>query len=104
MALDPDALSAGGDEGGGNSGAAWATIIQGLGQGLSSGLNAMGQAGASKKTKKEAKRQTLADMLNKALAREFDLNRFISSHGGEMAFNRGKALRSTANEFTKSMM
>ena len=84
--------------------ASYATAIKGLGEGFSSGMSALAKAGASKRSKKEANRETLAEMLNKALAREFDLNRFISTQGGENAFNRGKALRTTANEFTKSMM
>lgn len=87
-----------------NNSASWATIIQGLGEGLKGGINATAESGKSKLTKKEAKRRTLADMLNKALTRQFDIDHFMTNQGGEMAFNRASALRNTANEFTKSLM
>lgn len=89
---------------GGLSGADWLTLIQAGGEGLKSGLDALGRAGASRKSKKEAKRQTLADMYNKALARELEALKFESSQGGDLAFQRGKALKRTANEFTKSLV
>lgn len=96
--------SAGMNGGGGLSGADWLTLIQAGGEGLKSGLDALSRAGASRKSKKEAKRQTLADMYNKALAREMEALKFESSQGGDLDFQRGKALKRTANEFTKSLV
>lgn len=92
------------NSGGGLSNSDWLTLIAASGEGLKGGLDALSRAGASKKSKKEAKRQTLADMYNKALARELEALKFESSQGSDLAFQRGKAMKRAANEFTKSLI
>lgn len=66
----------------------------------------MGAGASDKKTKKEAKeskRQTLADMYNKALQREFDLHRFSQEQEGTNTARRAAALQEMANGFSRAL-
>lgn len=84
--------------------AALATVTAAALQGGGSALGGASQAKAMKKQAKETKRQTLADMYNKALQREFDLYRFGQEQGGTNTARRNAALQETANGFSRSLL
>ncbi len=83
---------------------ALAAITSAALQGLGSGFGGAAQAKAEKRKAKEMKRQTLADMYNKALQREFDLYRFGQEQGGANTARRAAALQETANGFSRSLL
>lgn len=56
-----------------------------------------------KRQAKESKRQTLADMYNKALQREMDLFKFNQEQGGTNTARRAAALQETSNGFTRAL-
>lgn len=83
--------------------AALATVTAAALQGGGSAMGGAASAKAQKKQAKETKRQTLADMYNKALQREFDLHRFGQEQSGTNTARRSAALQETANGFSRSL-
>lgn len=63
------------------------------------------QAGkkGSKRQAKESRRQTLADMYNKALQRELDVYKHNQEQGAGTAARRAAALQETASGFTRAL-
>lgn len=84
--------------------AALATVTAAALQGGGQAMGGASQAKAMKKQAKENKRQTLADMYNKALQREFDLYRFNQEQSGTNTARRNAALQETANGFSRSII
>lgn len=76
--------------------AALATVVAG---GVQGGMSASG----SKKTAKETKRQTLADMYNKALQRQMDQYKFAQENSGNNTARRAAALQETSNQFGRAL-
>ena len=83
--------------------AALATVTAGALQGGGSAMGGIAQGKATKRGAKETKRQTLADMYNKALQREFDLFRFEQEQGGNNTARRTAAMQEAANGFTRAL-
>lgn len=73
-------------------------------QGASSGMGAAASKKAAKRQAKEDKRATLADMYNKALAREMDMYKFYSEQGGLNAARRADLLQDAASGFRQSLL
>ncbi len=84
--------------------AALATVTAAALQGGGAAMGGAASAKAQKKQAKETKRQTLADMYNKALQREFDTYRFSQEQGGTNTARRNAALQETANGFSRSLI
>lgn len=84
--------------------AALATVTAASIQGAGSAMGGASSAKAEKKKAKEMKRQTLADMYNKALQREFDLFRHEQEMGGTNTARRAAALQEMANGFSRSLL
>lgn len=84
--------------------AALATVTAAAFQGGGAAMGGSAQGKAMKKQAKETKRQTLADMYNKALQREFDLYRFNQEQSGTNTARRNAALQETANGFSRSLL
>ena len=82
---------------------ALATLLAG---GLTAGATAAGGASSAKARKKEAKeskRQTLADMYNKALERQLSQSKFSQEQGGNTAARRASLLQEMASGFSKNL-
>lgn len=80
----------------------WAEIIKGAASGAKTALNSPYQA-SNKKDAKESKRRTLANMLNNALKRSFNLNKAKRSHKGDMADFKSQALQQAARGFSSAL-
>lgn len=90
-------------QGGGFSGGDWATVIQGVGQGASTGLQSAGQFQGTKEEAKELKRRTWADLLKNALRRDLAMYRADVGHQDEMSSMQGDALSQMARGFVDSL-
>ncbi len=86
---------------GGFSAGDWSTMISGA---LKGGSALFGGQGAANKYKaKEMRRQTLANLLNQALAREFDIYANTKDQELKQTTNKMGALRAAANNFIKTL-
>lgn len=81
----------------------WATILSGAGMGATSALQGMGANANSKMEAKEAKRRTLANLLNQALKRNQSLFRNGQEHGDDMNDFQSQALQQVARGFVESL-
>ena len=90
-------------KGGAAKAGAWAAIIQGVGEGVSTGLNAKAQAAQGKLSAKEKKRRTLSMMLNNAIKRKSELHESKESHGSEMAGTKAQSLQNAARGFVNAL-
>lgn len=72
-------------------------------QGASGAMGSASNAKAEKRKAKEMKRQTLADMYNKALGRELDLYKFTKENESTNTARRSAALQESANAFIRSL-
>lgn len=81
-----------------------AASIAAAAQGAGSGMGAAAQKKAAKRQAKETKRQTLADMYNKALQRELELFKSTSEQSGLNAARRASLLQDTASGFRQSLL
>lgn len=99
-------LAAGDDAGGGGgygSAQDWAQIISAGGQGAASGLQSMSANANSKMEAKEAKRRTLANLLNSALKRNRNLFRMGQEHSDDMNDFQSQALQQVARGFVDAL-
>jgi hypothetical protein len=83
--------------------AALATVAAGALQAGGSAMGGAANAKAAKKQAKEMKRQTLADMYNKALQRQLDYFKFNQEQEGTNTARRTAALQEMANGFTRAL-
>lgn len=81
----------------------WATIISGAGQAAGSAMQGASAYANSKKEAKEAKRRTLANLLNQAMKRNQGLFRVGQEHSDEMTDFKSQALQQVANGFVQSL-
>lgn len=77
----------------------YAEIIRGVSQGASSGLSGAARAAQTSREAKEVKRQTLANMLNKALRRQFGLFKANTDYKEDMNDYQSNALQQVARGF-----
>ena len=71
----------------------WSQIISGAGQGAGSAMQGASAYATSKREAKEAKRRTLANLLNFALKRDKNLFRMGQEHADEMNEYQSNALQ-----------
>lgn len=85
------------------SAADWSTIISGAGQGAGSAIQGAAAYANSKAEAKEAKRRTLANLLNQALKRNQGLHRVGQEHADEMNDFQTQAMQQVARGFVDAM-
>lgn len=81
----------------------FATLIQGAGQGAGSAMGGIAQNASSKAEAKEAKRRTLANLLNQALKRNQNLFRVGQEHADEMNDFQSQAMQQVARGFVEAL-
>ena len=81
----------------------WASIISGAGQGASQALQSASQYATSKQEAKEAKRRTLANMMNQAMKRNQNLFRVGQENSNDMNDFQSHALQVVARGFIESL-
>lgn len=81
----------------------WATVIQGVGEGTGSAMQGASAYAQSKKEAKEAKRRTLANLLNAALKRNQGLFRMGQEHSDDMSDFQTQAMQQVARGFAESL-
>lgn len=81
----------------------WSTVISGASQGAGAGMQGMAAAANSKATAKEAKRRTLANLLNQSLKRNQGLFKMGQEHSDEMNDFQSNAMKQMARGFVESL-
>lgn len=81
----------------------WAQIISGAGQGAGAAMQGAASYATSKSEAKEAKRRTLANLLNSALKRNQALFRVGQEHADEMNDFQSQAMQQVARGFVDAL-
>ena len=81
----------------------WASVIRGAGEGAGSAMQGASAYANSKMEAKEAKRRTLANMLNNALKRKQSLSRMGQEHSDEMNDFQTQAMQQMARGFVQNL-
>lgn len=81
----------------------WATLIASVGQGIEKGMAGGDKIIASKKEAKEAKRRTLADMLNRAMKRDLAMYRTGQEYQDETRDYQSQAMQQVAKGFVDAL-
>lgn len=81
----------------------WATIIGGAGQGAGSALQGNAQFANSRQEAKEAKRRTLANLMNNALKRQRGLFRAGQEYQDELSDFQNQGLQQVARSFVEAL-
>lgn len=81
----------------------WSQIISGAGQGAGSAMQGATEYANNKLEAKEAKRRTLANLLNQALKRNQGLFRVGQEHSDEMKDYQSQAMQQMAKGFVEAM-
>ena len=81
----------------------WSQIISGAGQGAGSAMQGASAYATSKKEAKEAKRRTLANLLNNALRRNQGLFRTGQEHADDMNDFQSQAMQQVARGFVEAL-
>lgn len=81
----------------------WSTIISGVGQGAGSAMQSASANAGSRAEAKEAKRRTLANLLNQALKRNQGLFRLGQDHSDDMNDFQSQAMQQVARGFADSL-
>lgn len=71
--------------------------------GLSKGYSSYQQGKALKEQAKETKRRTLADLLNEALSRSFQIGEGSRKRGADLASRRADALQNIASQYVQAL-
>ena len=85
------------------SAADWANIISGAGQGATQAMQGATAYATSKKEAKEAKRRTLANLLNNSLKRNQGLFRAGQEHADDMNDFQSQAMQQVARGFVEAL-
>lgn len=81
----------------------WAQVISAGGQGAASGLQGMAANASSKMEAKEAKRRTLANLLNSSLRRNRNLFKVGQEHMDDMNDFQSQAMQQVARGFVDAL-
>lgn len=81
----------------------WSQIISGAGRGAGSAMQGATANATSKMEAKEAKRRTLANLLNQSLKRNQGLFRVGQEHSDEMSDFQSQAMQQVARGFVESL-
>ncbi len=85
------------------SAADWSQIIAGAGQGASQAMQGATAYATSKQEAKEAKRRTMANLLNNALRRNQNLFRTGQEHADDMNDFQSQAMQQVARGFVEAL-
>ncbi len=77
----------------------YAKVIEGAAQGAGSAIQGANRAAQTKREAKEVKRQTLANLLNKALRRQFGLYRAQGEYDDDVTMDQNQNLQQIARGF-----
>lgn len=99
------AAGGGGGSSGGGYGSAkdWAEIISAGGQGAASGMQGMAANANSKAEAKEAKRRTLANLMNSSLKRNSKLFRMGQENSDDINDYQSQAMQQVARGFVEAL-
>ena len=92
-----------GSNGGYGSASDWANVISGAGQGASSAMQGASAYATSKKEAKEAKRRTLANLMNQAMKRNTSLFRMGQEHQDDLNDYQSQAMQQVAKGFVDAL-
>lgn len=81
----------------------WAQIISAAGQGAGAGMQSAAQYAQNRREAKEAKRRTLSNLLNQALARNQNLFRLGQEYSDEMNDTQTQNLQNMARGFVNAL-
>lgn len=81
----------------------WSNIISGAGQGAGAAMQGASAYATNKREAKEAKRRTLANLLNSALKRNQGLFRTGQEHADDMNDYQSQALQQVARGFVEAL-
>jgi hypothetical protein len=81
----------------------WADILKGTSEGVGTAMQGASAFANTKKEAKEAKRRTIADLLNKALKRQQGLFRVGQEYSDDLNDYQSQALQQVARGFVDSM-
>jgi hypothetical protein len=81
----------------------WANIISGAGQGANSAMQSTATNAGSRYEAREAKRRTLANMLNSALKRQAGMQRARQEYSGDINDYQAQAMQNMARGFIESL-
>lgn len=81
----------------------WSQIISGAGQGAGQAMQSNAANASSKIEAKEAKRRTLANLLNQSLKRKQGLFRMGQEHSDEMSDYQSQAMQQVARGFVEAL-
>lgn len=81
----------------------WSQIISGAGQGAGSAMQGATANATSKMEAKEAKRRTLANLLNQSLKRKQAMFRMGQEHSDEMSDFQSQAMQQVARGFVDAL-
>ena len=81
----------------------WADVISAGGKGASSALQGRSAEASSKREAKEAKRRTLANIMNSSIGRSRDLFNMGQEHSNDMNDFQSQAIRQIAQGFVQSL-
>lgn len=81
----------------------WASVLSGIGQGSSSMMNASIGYATSKEEAKEAKRRTLANLMNNAMKRSHGMYRVGEEYSDEMNDAQSQSLQNVARGLVESL-
>lgn len=81
----------------------WAEILSGAGQGTSSAMQGASAYAGTKRESKEAKRRTMANLLNSALRRNQNAFRLGQGYTDEMNDFQSQAMQQMARGFVEAL-
>ena len=81
----------------------WSTVLSGISKGAESGMQGATAYAQTKKEAREAKRRTLANLMNQAMRRNAGLFRGGQEYGDEMNDFQSQALQQIARGFVNAL-
>jgi hypothetical protein len=81
----------------------WSSVISGAGEGASSAIQGAADYKTAKKTARESKRRTLANLLSQTLKRKQGLFKREQEHGEEMSDVKSEAMQHAAHGLVESL-
>lgn len=78
-------------------------IILGTAEAAKAGADAYASSKESKEASRAKKRQTLAELLNQMMGREFEAGEGVRNRGAELASKRADALQNVASQYVQAL-
>lgn len=81
----------------------WSTVISGVGQGAGAAMQGAASYANTKREAKEAKRRTLANLLNQAMKRNQGMFRMGQEHADDINDYQSQAMQQVARGFVEGL-